>query len=43
MQGPLGDIGRHRDFLWDYQGDTGRDRYSKEFKEMCMKFAKGAM
>ena len=30
MQGPLGDIGRHRDFLLDYLGDTGRHRYFKE-------------
>ena len=30
MQGPFGDIGRYRDFLWDYLSGTGWQRYFKE-------------
>ena len=37
MQGPLGDIGRHGDYL----GDTGRHRDSKTIN--CRNLIKGAM
>ena len=31
LQGPLGYIGRQRDFLWDYFGGPCWQRYSKEW------------
>ena len=54
MQGPLGDIGRYRDFLWDYLSGTGWQRYFKELfgdiddffccrKQMRITLAKGAI